>query len=214
VPFLQELAECGVVAVIRGDSAEGAVEICDALLRGGITGLEITYTTPDCCRAIEMVRSRHGDAALLGVGTVTSIQQLQDAAAAGASFAVSPHFQADIVEAAVAREIPILPGALTPTEIMTAWTAGAAAVKLFPGSAVGPSFVKAVRAPLPDIPLMPTGGGSLGNMAEWFQAGVVAVGMGGKLAAGRPAQIEAAARAVSAELKRVQAHGKLPTVKL
>ena len=212
--FIKQLADCGVVAVIRGETTDAAVEICDALIRGGVTGLEITYTTPDCCRAIERVRERHGAEAVIGVGTVLTSEQLADAKAAGAAFAVSPHFDPRIVDAAVARELPILPGALTPTEIMTAWQAGATAVKLFPGNAVGPGFVKSVRAPLPDIPLMPTGGVSLGNMAEWFQAGVVAVGMGGNLATGTASAIEAAASAVIAEWQRIRALGTMPTVKL
>lgn len=202
--FLETLREIGVVAVIRGQSCDHAVELSEALLRGGMRGIEITYSTPDCCRAIERVHEAHGDAAVLGVGTVRSVAQLQDAIAAGASYAVSPHFDRRIVEAAVAANCPMLPGCITPTEVVAAFEAGATVIKLFPGNLVGPDYVKALRGPLPDIPLMPTGGVSPENMHEWFAAGVVAVGMGGNLAKGSAAEVEAAAKATIANLQAIR----------
>lgn len=206
--FIETLRKVGVVAVIRGASADEAVAMSEALLRGGVMGIEITYSTPDCCGAIRRVKANAPAGAAIGVGTVTTIGQLDDAAAAGASYAVSPHTDPEILKASKHVGIPMLPGAITPTEIVAAWKLGAACVKLFPGSMVGPDYVKAIRAPLPHIPLMPTGGVSFENMAEWFAAGVVAVGMGGNLAKGTPAQIEAAARAVSGRLAEIRAARK------
>lgn len=202
--FSDTLKDLGVVAVIRGISAENAVIISEALLRGGICGIELTYSTPDCCVAIERVVASHGDEAVVGVGTVRTVQQLVDAKAAGARFAVSPHFDPAIMDAALRNDIPMLPGAMTPTEVIRAYDAGAAAVKLFPGSALSPGFLKALRGPLPDIPLMPTGGVSPENMHEWFAAGAVAVGMGGNLAKGTADEVEAAARATVTVLKRLR----------
>ena len=203
--FIETLKDLGVVAVIRAKGVDHAAEICRALLAGGLRALELTYTTPDCCEAIARMVDEMGDSAVIGVGTVRSVAQLEQAHAAGARFAVSPHYEPDLLAAALDLGIPMMPGGLTPTEIVQAWTAGAAAVKIFPGSAVGPDYIKAVKAPLPDIHMMPTGGVSLGNMKDWFAAGAVAVGMGGNLASGSPEQIEQAARETAAELARIRA---------
>jgi 2-dehydro-3-deoxyphosphogluconate aldolase/(4S)-4-hydroxy-2-oxoglutarate aldolase len=191
--------------VIRGGSADEAVAMAGALVRGGVLGIEITYSTPDCCRAIARARALLPPEAAIGVGTVRSVAQLADAVAAGAAYAVSPHSDPALLAEARRLAIPMLPGAITPTEIVAAWNAGAACIKLFPGSLVGVDYVKALRGPLPDIPLMPTGGVTPDNLGEWFAAGVVAVGMGGNLAKGTPAQIEAAARDVAARLAAIRA---------
>jgi 2-dehydro-3-deoxyphosphogluconate aldolase/(4S)-4-hydroxy-2-oxoglutarate aldolase len=201
--FLTTLARVRVVAVIRGQSADHAVAMAQALLRGGVLGIEITYSTPGCCAAIERVLEDAPEGAAVGVGTVMTPVQLRDAATAGATYAVSPHFDPAVMAEARRLGLPMLPGAITPTEIVTAWNAGAACIKLFPGSLVGVDYVKALKGPLPHIPLMPTGGVSLDDMHEWFTAGVVAVGMGGNLAKGTPAEITAAARAVRARLDAI-----------
>ncbi len=203
--FIEQLKDLGVVAVIRASGVDHATEICRALAAGGVRGLELTYSTPDCCEAIKRMADEMGESSVIGVGTVRTVEQLEAAHTAGASFAVSPHFDPDIVAAALELKIPMLPGAITPTEVVQVWQSGAAGVKVFPGSLVGPGYLKALRGPLPDIPLMPTGGVSVGNMAEWFAAGAVAVGMGGNLAKGSAADIEAAARAVTEELARIRA---------
>jgi len=197
--FIDTLRELGVVAVIRGASADAAVAMGEALVRGGLRGIEITYSTPDCCLAIRRLRTAQ-PTACVGVGTVMTIEQLQAAVDAGATYAVSPHFDPELMASATLLRVPMLPGAITPTEVVQAWQAGATAIKLFPGSLVGPDYVRALKGPLPDIPLMPTGGVTLDNLPEWFAAGVVAVGMGGNLAKGTPAEVEAAARAVIARL--------------
>jgi 2-dehydro-3-deoxyphosphogluconate aldolase/(4S)-4-hydroxy-2-oxoglutarate aldolase len=194
-PFLKALNEAGVVAVIRAPSADAAVAMSHALVKGGVTGVEITFTTPGAADAIARVRKELPNA-LVGAGTVLDVSELVAACDAGASFLVSPHFDPDLLAQARARRTPYLPGALTPTEIVRAWKAGAACVKLFPGSAVGPGYVKAIRGPLPEVPLMPTGGVDEKNLVEWLKAGVVAAGMGGALATGTPEEIEAAAKRI------------------
>jgi 2-dehydro-3-deoxyphosphogluconate aldolase/(4S)-4-hydroxy-2-oxoglutarate aldolase len=168
-----------------------------------VTGIEITFSTPGAAEAIAEARRELPDA-LVGAGTVLDWASLTAACDAGATFLVSPHTDEALLEAARERGVPFLAGALTPTEVVRAHRAGATCVKLFPGSAVGPSYVKALRGPLPHIPLMPTGGVDENNLGEWFAAGVVAVGMGGALATGTPEAVEAAARRVSAALRAVR----------
>ena len=202
--FLQQLKETGVVAVIRSPSADAALLASHALVRGGVTGIEITFSTPDAAQAIARAR-RELSGALVGAGTVLNVEDLEAACDAGASFLVSPHTDSALIARAVERGVPFLAGALTPTEVVHAFNAGAACVKLFPGSAVGPQYLKALRGPLPHIPLMPTGGVDEHNLAEWFSAGAVAVGMGGSLVAGAPEAIEAAARRVSVALSHARA---------
>jgi 2-dehydro-3-deoxyphosphogluconate aldolase/(4S)-4-hydroxy-2-oxoglutarate aldolase len=202
--FLDRLQKAGVVAVIRASSADAAVEISRALVRGGVTGIEITFSTPGAAEAIERARQEL-PAALVGAGTVLNAKDLASACDAGAAFLVSPHLDDSLLALARERGVPFLPGALTPTEVVRAWNAGAACVKLFPGSAVGPGYVKALRGPLPHIPLMPTGGVDEKNLGEWLAAGVIAVGMGGALATGSLEAIEGAARRISQALATARA---------
>lgn len=202
-PFIEQLSRIGVVAVIRAPSADAAFAMSQALVRGGVLGIEITFSTPGAPDAIARAK-RELPAALVGAGTVLELAQLDAAASAGASFLVSPHFEEELVAEARKRGVPFLAGALTPTEIVRAWKAGVSCVKLFPGSVVGPSYVKALRGPLPHVPLMPTGGVDETNLGDWFSAGVVAVGMGGALATGSLEAIEAAARRVSAALEKAR----------
>jgi len=203
-PFVTRLSAAGIVAVIRAASVEAALDCTRALVRGGVTGIEITFSTPGAAEAIAQARRELPDA-LVGAGTVLDRASLAAACDAGAAFLVSPHTDEALLDAARERDVPFLPGALTPTEVVRAHRAGAACVKLFPGSAVGPGYVKALRGPLPHIPLMPTGGVDEQNLGEWFAAGVVAVGMGGSLATGTPEAVEAAARRVSAALRALRA---------
>lgn len=198
-PFLTRLSEVGVVAVIRAASVDAALAVSHALVRGGVTGIELTFSTPGAAEAIARTRKELPDA-LVGAGTVLDAASLAAACDAGASFLVSPHTDEALIRAARERGVPFLPGALTPTEIVRAWQLGATCVKVFPGSAVGPGYLKAIRAPLPHVPLMPTGGVDEKNLGEWLKAGAIAVGMGGSLATGTPEAIEAAARRASAAL--------------
>jgi 2-dehydro-3-deoxyphosphogluconate aldolase/(4S)-4-hydroxy-2-oxoglutarate aldolase len=199
-PFVTRLAEVGVVAVIRAASIDAALGVSHALVRGGVTGIEITFSTPGAAEAIARARRELPDA-FVGAGTVLDQASLGAACDAGASFLVSPHTDEALIAAARERGVPFLPGALTPTEIVRAWQLGAACVKVFPGSAVGPGYLKALQGPLPHIALMPTGGVDEKNLGAWLAAGAVAVGMGGALATGTPDAIEAAARGASAALR-------------
>lgn len=170
-----------VIAVVRAPSADVAIEACAALVRGGVTGLEITYSTPEAPRVIRELDARYGKAILLGAGTVTTAQQAEQAAEAGARFLVSPGTRPQLTAAMVATGTLVMTGALTPSELMEAVELGTHVVKIFPASLGGPSYLKALRAPFPNVPLMPTGGVTPENVGEWLAAGAIAVGAGGDL---------------------------------
>jgi 2-dehydro-3-deoxyphosphogluconate aldolase/(4S)-4-hydroxy-2-oxoglutarate aldolase len=198
---LDELRAIRVVAVIRAPAPDGAVRAVDALVRGGVRGIEITYSTPEVPRVLAAVAERHSDAVLLGAGTVRTPAQAREAVEAGARFLVSPGVDDEVVGAMLATGATAMAGALTPTEIMRADALGAHVVKLFPAALGGPAYVRALRGPFPGIPFMPTGGVSADNLTEWIDAGVIAVGAGSELcsaediARGRWDVIEAKARA-------------------
>ncbi len=185
VEILNRLQEAGVIAVVRGDSKEEALQASHAVIKGGMTGIELTFTVPHADEVIaELSESyRDNDKVLVGAGTVLDAITARMAIIAGAQFIVSPCFDQETAEICNLYQIPYLPGCMTITEMKTALKSGVDIVKLFPGSAFGPSIVKAVKGPLPYLNIMPTGGVSLDNMADWFKAGVVAVGVGGNLLA-------------------------------
>lgn len=174
----------GVVAIARHLGASQAIAVAEALAAGGVRAFELTLNEPepDALRAIEAV-ARHGSEIGLeiGAGTVLSIEAAGRAIDAGATFLVMPHLDAELVAWAAERGIPALPGCATPTEILAAWRAGAAAVKLFPASVAGPGFVRELRGPFPEIPILPTGGVTLETAPAFIAAGAVAVGLGGWL---------------------------------
>jgi 2-dehydro-3-deoxyphosphogluconate aldolase/(4S)-4-hydroxy-2-oxoglutarate aldolase len=178
---LAKVKELGLVAVIRGPSPELTVKMVDALVAGGVLGIEVTYSTPNAEAVVAEVAQKYGDQIVLGMGTVLEPAQAQSAKAAGAQFLVSPICDVELVQAMAATGLLVMAGALTPTEVVQAYRAGSDVVKIFPGSVAGPSYIKALRGPLPHIPYMPTGGVSADNVAEWFAAGVVAVGAGSEL---------------------------------
>ncbi|MFD4653714.1 bifunctional 4-hydroxy-2-oxoglutarate aldolase/2-dehydro-3-deoxy-phosphogluconate aldolase [Streptomyces sp. NPDC058441] len=202
---LSALRWAGVVAVLRAPSPDSALAAVDALVAGGVTGIEITYSTPDAPGVIAQVRERHPQA-LVGAGTVLSADQAKAAADAGAAFLVSPGSTPGLVEAMLDTGLTVLSGALTPTEVMAASALGVHAVKLFPASLGGPGFLRALRGPFPDVPLVPTGGVNAGNLRDWFAAGALAVGAGGELcssadiAAGRWQALTERAQAFAAAL--------------
>jgi 2-dehydro-3-deoxyphosphogluconate aldolase / (4S)-4-hydroxy-2-oxoglutarate aldolase len=189
-----------VFAVIRAPSADGAIAAVDALVRGGVTGIEITYSTPEVVRVLQAVRERHGGAVLLGAGTLRTPEQARESVAAGAEFLVAPGLDDQLVAAMLATAATTMAGALTPTEVMRAEALGVHIVKVFPAALGGPAYVKALRGPFPDTPFMPTGGVSAANLQEWLDAGVIAVGAGselcsaGDIAGGRWDVIEGKAR--------------------
>jgi len=178
---LNRLHDLGLVAVIRGPSPELTVRMVEALVAGGVTGIEITYTTPNAADVVCALDRTFGDLILLGMGTLTDPAQAAEARDAGARYLVSPITDDALAAAMVATGLPVMIGALTPTEVFRAHRMGSDVVKLFPGSAVGPDYVKALHGPFPHIPLMPTGGVDEHNLTDWFRAGVFAVGAGSQL---------------------------------
>lgn len=174
----------GILAVLRAPSPELALEASEAIIRGGVTGIEVTFSTPDAPAVIRELIARHGDAAYIGAGTVTTSEQAELAAGAGAEFLVSPGTLPDLTRAMLDTGRVVMTGAMTPTEVMSALALGVDVAKIFPASLGGPSYLGALRGPFPHAPLMPTGGVSPDNLAAWFAAGAVAVGAGGDLANG------------------------------
>ncbi len=178
---LDRLRAAQVVAVIRAPDAGGAVKAVDALVRGGVTGIEITYSTPGVPEVLAAVAERHGDAVVLGAGTLRRPEQAREAVEAGAAFLVSPGIDDELVGAMIETGAVSMAGALTPTEVMRAEALGVDVVKVFPASLGGPAYLRALRGPFPDTPFMPTGGVTADNVSEWVAAGAIAVGAGGDL---------------------------------
>ena len=210
VEILTKLEKAGVIPVVRGNSKEQGIKSCEALLAGGMKGLEITFTLPQADEVIaEMVAANEDPEVVIGAGTVLDAITARLAIMAGADFIVSPTFDQETAEICNLYQIPYLPGCMTITEIKDALKAGVDIVKLFPGSAFGPSIIGTFKAPLPHVNIMPTGGVSLENMKDWFKAGVVTVGVGGNLM--KPAEsgdyegVTAAAKEYMAEFKRIKA---------
>jgi 2-dehydro-3-deoxyphosphogluconate aldolase/(4S)-4-hydroxy-2-oxoglutarate aldolase len=179
--ILEKVKTLGALAVIRGPSPELTVKMVEALMEGGVTGIEITYSTPNAEEVVRTLANRFGDELLLGMGTLTKVDQANCAWDAGARFLVSPVCEPALVKSMIATGLLTMAGALTPTEVLQAYNLGTDVVKIFPGSLGGPAYVKALKGPFPYIPMMPTGGVSSTNVADWFAAGVVAVAAGSEL---------------------------------
>jgi 2-dehydro-3-deoxyphosphogluconate aldolase/(4S)-4-hydroxy-2-oxoglutarate aldolase len=184
IEILQKIIRSGVVAVIRADGAEQAHRIATACAAGGATALEITFTVPGATGVIEHLAKECSQDILLGAGTVLDPETARIAILAGAKFVVSPAVNPNTARLCNRYQIPYMPGAATICEVIEAMECGADIVKVFPGEILGPAFVKAVKGPLPQANLMPTGGVSLENVALWINAGAVAIGVGGNLTAG------------------------------
>lgn len=181
-PALTVIREIGIIPVIRADSPDAAIAVVDALAEAGLVIAEITMTVPRAIDAIDAVSKRFADRMLVGAGTVTDADTARRAADVGAEFVVSPCLVREVIEAARGAGVAVLPGALTPTEVFEAHSAGADMVKVFPAQNVGgASYLRALRGPFPDIPLVPTGGVTLANVREMFDAGAAAVGVGSEL---------------------------------
>ena len=181
VDVLEKVKDLGLLAVIRGPSAELTVKMVEALVAGGVLGIEITYSTPNAEDVVRTLSKMLGNGIVLGMGTLTKPEQALSAREAGANFIVSPVCEANLVKSMVESGLLTMAGALTPTEVLHAYNLGADVIKIFPGSLGGPAYVKALKGPFPYIPMMPTGGVSAYNVAEWFSTGVVAVGAGSEL---------------------------------
>lgn len=171
-----------LVPVVRAPSAELAILAVEAILEGGISTFEITLTVPGAVKVIETLSKRFGERALIGAGTVLTAEEARACIDAGARFVVSPGFDLPTLELVLRRGLPMMPGALTPTEVITAWKAGADVVKIFPCSAMGGAkYLKALKGPLPQVKMLPTGGVNASTAAEYLAAGAAALGIGSEL---------------------------------
>lgn len=179
--IISRLVNPGIVAVIRTEKPEQLPELCEALVAGGVIALEITFTVPNALEAIRDASRRFADRALVGAGTVLNADMCRAAIGAGAEFVVSPIAKLEITGAAHASDKPVMIGAYTPTEAQTAHEAGADFIKIFPADKLGPSYIKALRAPLPHLKIVPTGGVDLNTAADFLKAGCAALGVGGSL---------------------------------
>lgn len=177
--IIMELKKLGVVAVIRGESFDEALNISTSCIKGGLKAIEMAYTNVNASDVIKKLNESYPEA-LIGAGTVLDAVTARIAILAGAKYIVSPSFDHDTAVLCNRYEIPYIPGCMTIKEIITAMEAGSEVIKLFPGSAFGPSYVKAIHSPLPQVSIMVTGGVKLNNVDEWFKAGVDAIGVGGE----------------------------------
>jgi 2-dehydro-3-deoxyphosphogluconate aldolase/(4S)-4-hydroxy-2-oxoglutarate aldolase len=180
--ILKQIGEIGLMPVLRANSVKEALAIADAIVAGGVTVLEVTMTVPGAIKVMEQLVEKAGDKLLVGAGTVLDPETARACLLAGAQFVVSPALNVKTIEMCRRYSAPIIPGVLTPTEVVTAWQAGADIVKVFPCSAVGGAkYLKALKAPLPQVAMIPTGGVSLATAAEFLEAGAYALGVGGDL---------------------------------
>lgn len=191
---LQRIEKVGVVAVVRANNSEEAKKISLACMAGGVDSIEITFTVPGAAKVIEALTEEFGDNLLVGAGTVLDSETARIAILAGAKYVVSPAFDLDTAKLCNRYQIPYLPGCMTIGEMVRALEAGADIIKVFPGSAFGPDFIKAVKGPLPQAQLMPTGGVSIDNVDQWIKNGCVAVGVGGNLTKGSSEDMTKAAK--------------------
>lgn len=179
--LLEQVTECGVIAVLRAESSAELLDVSNALYAGGVTAIEVTMTTPDALTAIREVSAELGDRVVVGVGSVLDAETARAAILAGARYVVAPTLNEDTIRLTKRYGKVSIPGAFTPTEILRAWDSGADAVKVFPTSSVGPAYLKDVKGPLPQIPLIPTGGVDVATCGDFIRAGAVAVGAGSAL---------------------------------
>jgi 2-dehydro-3-deoxyphosphogluconate aldolase/(4S)-4-hydroxy-2-oxoglutarate aldolase len=180
--ILSAIRDIGIVPVVRTESAGSAIQAIEAIYRGGIRAAEITMTVPGAIRALEKIADQFGDQIVLGAGTVLDAETARACMLAGAEFFVTPSLNRKTIEMARRYSKPIVPGALTPTEVLAAWEAGADAVKIFPAGAVGGAkYIKALKAPFPQIEMIPTGGVNLETIGEFLKAGACAAGVGAEL---------------------------------
>jgi 2-dehydro-3-deoxyphosphogluconate aldolase/(4S)-4-hydroxy-2-oxoglutarate aldolase len=212
------IEECGVVAIVRMQDVTRLTAVVQALADGGVRTLEITMTVPGAVDIIRSLSATLPDDIVLGAGTVLDAATVAKVIDAGARFVVAPVFSRDTIRACHDRDVPVMPGCFTPTEILRAWQVGADIIKVFPATTLGPGYLKDIRAPLPQLKLMPTGGVTPENAGDWIRAGAVAVGIGSALvdsravAAGDYGYVEAAARLVIANVRAARAEVETRTL--
>lgn len=178
---VNKIIELKAVAVIRMEEPSKLIKVANAIYEGGVKAIEITMTVPNAIETIELANKEIGEKVLIGVGSVLNGEMAQRAINAGAKYVVSPIFKKEIIDVSHANECPVMPGAFTPTEVQLAYEAGADIVKIFPADVLGMAFIKGIKAPMPHLKVMPTGGVSLINAGEWLNAGACAVGVGSAL---------------------------------
>lgn len=178
---MQLINNTGVIGIMRAKSSDQLIEAADAIREGGVRVIEVTMTTPGALKVIETAANRYGDDILFGAGSVLDPETARQAILAGAGFIVAPTLSLPTIHLCRRYDIPVVPGCFTPTEILTAWEAGADLVKVFPAGFGGPKYIKAVRAPLPYTELIPVGGVNLSTTADFIRAGAFAVGVGSEL---------------------------------
>src|SRR5437868_10643203 len=178
---LRQVLDCGIVAVVRSPDSQQLVEVCRALADGGVNVVEITMSVPGALEVLRQVKLALGERVLLGAGTVLDAETARAVLLAGAEYIVAPTVNLEVIRLCQRYDKLVMPGAFTPTEILSAWEAGADIVKVFPADVVGPAFFKAMRGPLPQIRLMPTGGVDLTTVADYLRAGACCLGVGGQL---------------------------------
>jgi 2-dehydro-3-deoxyphosphogluconate aldolase/(4S)-4-hydroxy-2-oxoglutarate aldolase len=183
--ILSKIKDGGLVAVVRADNAGMAFKIADACIEGGVASIEITYTVPGATEIIKELSNKYTSGQIIvGAGTVMDQETARTAILAGAQYIVSPYLSTDVVKVCNRYQVACMPGAMTVKEAVECLEAGADIIKVFPGEVLGPTFIKAVKGPMPYAVMMPTGGVTLENVGEWIKAGAVAVGVGGNLTAG------------------------------
>ena len=179
--IVEKIISCGAAAVIRMKEVDKLLKVVDAIYSGGLNVIEITMTVPNAIQVIESVVKEVNNDVIVGVGSVLNKEMTQNAIDAGAKFVVSPILKREIIDVTHQNKLPVFPGAFTPTEIQTAYEWGADIVKVFPADVVGMKYFKSIKAPLPHLKLMPTGGVTISNAGEWLRNGAVAVGIGSAL---------------------------------
>ncbi|MFO0864103.1 MAG: bifunctional 4-hydroxy-2-oxoglutarate aldolase/2-dehydro-3-deoxy-phosphogluconate aldolase [Gemmataceae bacterium] len=178
---LKQVLDTGIVAVVRSQDSQQLVDVVEALAEGGVTVVEITMTVPNALEVLRLTRNKLGNRVLLGAGTILDTETARAAFLAGAEYLVSPTLNLDVIRMCQRYDKLVMPGAFTPTEILAAWEAGADIVKVFPAEVVGPPFFKALKGPLPQIRVMPTGGVDLTTASSFLKAGACCLGVGGQL---------------------------------
>lgn len=201
---LSKIEEMGVISVVRAKSPEEAKRIALACMAGGVCAIEIAFTVPGADKVIETLTKEFNDKLFVGAGTVLDSETARIAILAGAQYVVSPAFDAETSKLCSRYQIPYMAGCMTPTEMIKAMEGGADIIKLFPGSAYGPSFISAVKGPLPQAVIMPTGGVNIDNVDQWIKNGCIAVGVGGGLAKGSSEDITKTAKEFTKKIKEAR----------
>ena len=202
---LKRIEATGIVAVVRAENEEKAINIAYACVEGGIDSIEITFTVPGAQKVIEALVKEFGERLLVGAGTILDSETARIAILAGAKFIVGPSFDLETSKLCNRYQVPYMPGCMTPTEIAKAMEAGVDIIKIFPGNVFGPSFIKDIKGPLPHANLMPTGGVDLENVDKWIKNGCVAIGVGGALTKGSKDDITNKAKEFVKRIKEARA---------